>query len=59
MESGEVPCTKAREFAPYIEPKDQEAWIEFARQNTNRAVEQRVGKWNVERQGRSTWRRRR
>ena len=24
MESGEVGYTKAREFAPYIEPKDQE-----------------------------------
>jgi len=51
MESGEVTYTKAREFAPYIEPEDQEQWIEFARQNTNRAVEQRVGKWNAERQG--------
>jgi hypothetical protein len=51
MVSGEVTYTKAREFAPYIQPEHQTEWIEFASTHTNRAVEQRVGKWNVDQKG--------
>ena len=51
MESGEVTYTKAREFAPYIQPEDQREWIEFARKATNRAIESRVAKWNADRLG--------
>ena len=51
MRTGEVTYTKAREFAPYIEPEEQAEWIDFARKATNRAVESRAKKWNAKRLG--------
>jgi HNH endonuclease len=51
MASGELSYTKAREFAPYIEPEHVDDWVAFARLNTSRVVEQKVARWNAERRG--------